>query len=120
MKKVIRLTESDLTNLVKRVITEQTEEREFIRGIQNFLNMKKITGDNRKPLVVDGKTDNNLNSQTAQAIAKYQSMIGASSNDGIWEEDTWSKMPEKDKNLLKNLIAKEGGLLDRFLNWIGL
>jgi hypothetical protein len=29
-------------------------------------------------------------------------------------------MPEKDKNLLKNLIAKEGGLLDRFLNWIGL
>jgi peptidoglycan hydrolase-like protein with peptidoglycan-binding domain len=120
MKKVIKLTESDLTKLVKRVITEQTEEREFIKGIQNFLNMKKITGDNKRPLVVDGKTDNNLMSQTAQAIAKYQKMIGASSTDGVWGEDTWSKMPGKDKNLLKNLIAKEGGMLDRFLNYIGL
>jgi hypothetical protein len=27
-------------------------------------------------------------------------------------------MPERDKKMLKDLIAKEGGLIDRFLNWI--
>ena len=39
MKKIIRITESDLTNIVKKVITEQTEEINFIKGIQRFLNM---------------------------------------------------------------------------------
>ena len=120
MKKVIRLTESDLEKIVKIVINEQTEERNFIKGVQNFLNMKKITGDNKKPLVVDGRTDNNLTSQTAQAIEKYQAMIGLYPTDGVWGPNTWEKMPPKDQRLLKDLIAKEGGLIDRFLNWIGL
>jgi murein L,D-transpeptidase YcbB/YkuD len=120
MKKTIRLTESDLTKIVKRVISEQTEERNFIKGVQQFLNAKKITGDNKKPLTIDGKTDNNLSSQTAQAIERYQAMIGVYPTDGVWGPDTWDKMPVKDKTLLKNLIAKEGGLVDRFLNWIGL
>lgn len=120
MKKIIRLTESDLTNIVKKVINEQTEERNFIKGVQEFLNVKKITGDNKKPLVKDGRTDNNLSSQTAQAIERYQSMIGVYPTDGVWGPNTWDKMPSKDKALLKDLIAKEGGLIDRFLNWIGL
>ena len=120
MKKIIRITESDLTNIVKKVITEQTEEINFIKGIQRFLNMKKITGNDKKPLLVDGITDNNLTSQTAQAISNYQSMIGLYPVDGVWGENTWNKMPAQDKTLLKDLIAKEGGLIDRFLNWIGL
>ena len=39
-KKIIRLTENDLKNIVTRVINEQSEEREFIKGVQQFLNTK--------------------------------------------------------------------------------
>jgi peptidoglycan hydrolase-like protein with peptidoglycan-binding domain len=119
-KKVIRLTENDLTNLVKRVITEQNMDRQFVRAIQRFLQSKKITGDNKQPLVVDGKTDNNLTSQTAQAISRYQAAIGCRATEGVWGEETWSKMPAQDKKQLKDLVADEGGLIDKFLNWIGL
>ena len=42
VKKLIRLTENDLTNIVKRVISEQNVEREFVRAIQRFLISKKI------------------------------------------------------------------------------
>jgi hypothetical protein len=112
VKKIIRLTENDLKNIVTRVINEQSEEREFIKGVQQFLNTKGAK------LVVDGKTG--PNSKTEQAIMNYQSKIGVYPVDGVWGPDTWDKMPEKDKTLLKELIAKEGGLIDRFLNWIGL
>lgn len=119
MGKVIRLTEADLTKIVERVISEQSAEREFVRAIQRFLISKKITGDNKQPLVVDGKTDNNLTSQTAQAISKYQKAIGCSRTDGVWGEETWNKMPPKDKQQLEDLVAEEGGLIDQFINWIG-
>jgi peptidoglycan hydrolase-like protein with peptidoglycan-binding domain len=112
MKKVIRLTESDLTNIIKKVITEQTDERNFIKGVQKFLNTKGAK------LVVDGKTG--PNSQTEKAIMDYQSKIGVSDVDGVWGPNTWEKMPSKDKTLLKDFVAKEGGVIDRFLNWIGL
>lgn len=111
-KKVIRLTESDLTRIVQKVISEQTEERSFIKGIQQFLNTKGAK------LVVDGKTG--PNSATESAIMKYQSKIGVYPTDGVWGPDTWEKMPEKDRMLLKKLISQEGGLIDRFLNFIGL
>jgi hypothetical protein len=122
MKKVIRLTEDDLTKIVERVISEQSEERNFVKGVQKFLNAKKITGHNKQPLMVDGKTDNNLSSQTAQAIEKYQLMIGMTpaEADGVWGTSTSEKMSSKDKSLLKDFVAKEGGVIDRFLNWIGL
>lgn len=111
-KKVIRLTESDLTKIVQRVINEQSEERNFIRGIQQFLNTKGAK------LMVDGKTGPNSN--TEKAIMKYQSKIGVWPTDGVWGRGTWDKMPEKDRVLLKKLIAQEGGLIDKFLNWVGL
>jgi hypothetical protein len=71
-KKVIRLTESDLEKIVERVINEQTEQEKKTKGVQEFLNLKKITGYNKKPLDVDGKTDNMLQSQTAQAETEQQ------------------------------------------------
>jgi hypothetical protein len=43
-KKVIKLTESDLTRIVKRVIAEQ-EEGDYKRGIQCFLNKRGIKDD---------------------------------------------------------------------------
>lgn len=120
MKKIVRLTESDLEKIVTRVINEQTEERKFIRAIQRFLNEKKITGDNKQPLTVDGKTDNSLTSQTAQAISKYQSAIGVSPADGVWGELTWNKMPKSDEKKLRDLVADEGGMVDRFLRRLGI
>ena len=111
-KKIIKLTESDLTNIVKRVINEQTEERNFIKGIQQFLNTKGAK------LLVDGKTGRNSN--TERAISDYQSSIDVYPADGVWGPDTWGKMPEKDRVLLKKMIAQEGGLIDKFLNWVGL
>jgi len=111
-KKIIRLTESELTKIVRKVINEQTEERNFIKGIQQFLNTKGAK------LAVDGKTGRN--SKTEQAIMDYQKKIGVYPTDGVWGPDTWEKMPEKDRVLLKKLIAQEGGVIDRFLNFIGL
>jgi peptidoglycan hydrolase-like protein with peptidoglycan-binding domain len=112
MKKVIRLTESDLMKIVKKVINEQTDERNFIKGVQKFLNTKGAK------LMIDGKTG--PNSQTEKAIMNYQSKIGVDDVDGVWGPTTWEKMPSKDKSLLKDFVAKEGGVIDRFLNWIGL
>jgi hypothetical protein len=50
----------------------------------------------------------------------YQNQIGVNPTDGKWGQDTWDKMPEKDRVLLKKLIAQQGGLIDVFLNKIGL
>lgn len=123
MKKVIRLTESDLENIVKRVIEEQgtgvSLEREYIRAIQRFLNSKKIYGNDNKPLQVDGKSDLNMKSQTAQAIAKFQNMLGGIDVDGVWGRDTWDKMSPQDEKLLRKYIAEEAGPIEKFFNWLG-
>jgi hypothetical protein len=110
-QKVVRLTEQDLVRIVKRVISEQTEETKFTMAVQNFLNKKLGT-----KLVVDGKTG--PNSETAKAIAKYQSMINLYPADGVWGFNTWQKMPQQDKKLLNDMIAEQGGIIDRFINWL--
>ena len=115
MAKVIRLTEADLTKIVKLVIKEESEERKHTRAVQQFLNDKRVL--NAK-LVEDGKTGRN--SATEAAISKYQSKIGVYPSDGTWGQNTWDKMPEQDRKLLKDLIAKEGGPIDRVLNWFGV
>lgn len=113
MKKVVRLNESDLVRIVKKVIEEQSEERNYYRGIQIFLN-KRFPD---LKLVVDGKTG--PNSKTEDAIMRYQKSIGVKP-DGLWGKDTWDKMPPKDVKEVKNLIAKEGGIIDQIVNWIGI
>ena len=50
MRKVVKLTESDLEKIVKRVISEQEEERKFTKAIQKFLNSKKYL-----PLIPNSK-----------------------------------------------------------------
>ena len=89
-------------------------ERQFVRGIQRFLNEKFPT----LKLVVDGKTGSG--SKTEAAISKYQGMIGVIPSDGVWGPQTWEKMPPNDQKRLKWFIADEGGFMDKFFNWIGL
>lgn len=110
MARIIKLTESDLTRIVKKVITEQSIEREFVQKIQAFLNKKMNAG-----LELDGKTGSN--SKTAGAISKYQTSIGVLPADGVWGPMTYSKMPEKDKMMLKNTVVEQGGVWKNFLKW---
>lgn len=110
-KKIIRLTESDLTKIVKQVISEQLINRENTQQIQAFLNKKMNAG-----LELDGKTG--PNSKTESAIAKYQMSIGESPADGVWGSNTYNKMPEKDKIMLKNIVVDQGGAWKNFLKWL--
>ena len=109
MAKIIKLTESDLTRVVKRVINEQMYHREHVYRIQAFLNKRMNAG-----LVVDGRTGRN--SKTEEAIAKYQDMIGVYPTDGQFGDKTYAKMPEKDKIMLKNINANE--YWGNFLDWV--
>jgi hypothetical protein len=101
-------------HMLKEDESMEDPNRQIIRGVQRFLNEKMPS----LKLVVDGKTGSG--SKTEAAISKYQSMIGVSPSDGVWGRDTWEKMPPKDQKRLKWFIADEGGLMDKFFNWIGL
>lgn len=97
MKKYI-LTESQIKKVIDNLINEQDLEykRNYIMAIQKFLNWKfKIN------LVVDGKTG--IGSETERAIMRYQSLIGAQ-NDGIWGEQTISRMPLRDKQKFNEFL----------------
>ena len=101
-------------HMLKEDESMEDPNRQIIRGVQRFLNEKMPS----LKLVVDGKTGSG--SKTEAAISKYQSMIGVIPSDGVWGRDTWEKMPPKDQKRLKWFIADEGGLMDKFFNWIGL
>jgi len=90
MGKVIRLTEADLTKIVKRVMKEQSEERKHTMAVQKFLNDKRVL--NTK-LVEDGKTGRG--SETEKAIMKLQDMLGVIPTDGTWGEDTEDALEAK-------------------------
>jgi len=82
-KRVVKLNESDLARIVKRVIKEQGENYKFTLAVQKFLNDKRILDAKLKE---DGLTGRN--SQTEKAIMKLQSMLGMYPVDGIWGKDT--------------------------------
>jgi murein L,D-transpeptidase YcbB/YkuD len=122
-KKIIKLTENDLRNIVKRVIQEQDENYNFNKAVQSFLIKKKITDSNNKPIEKDGSIgtlDNN--SKSAQAISKYQSMIGVRP-DGVFGNDTIEKMKTKfpnDYKLWLECKSEEGDLFDKGAHFFGL
>jgi hypothetical protein len=118
-KKIIKLTEGDLMNIVNRVIKEQTENYNLNMAIQCFLNKKGIKDDSGQSLKLDGSIGNLPNSKSAQAIAKYQSSIGVDS-DGVWGYNTNTKMPSKDKIIYKQCISDHGDLFDKGLHLFGL
>ena len=102
MGRLRKLKIQAITEANHRVLNEQEPERNALIKIQKFLNAKKITGDNGKPLEEDGLTCIDLSCQTAQAISQYQSHINVWPADGVWGPDTMDAMPNEDKELLKS------------------
>ncbi len=98
-------------------LNEQKEDKKYNMAIQNFLNEKGITDDANQKLVVDGKIGNYPNSKTAQAIFKYQSKIGVQT-DGVWGNDTESKMEKNfpnDYKLFQKKKGEQGDFLDKIM-----
>lgn len=103
----------------KKTILEQTEDANFNKAVQSFLNTKGVKDDAGKELAVDGSIGNYPASKSAQAIYRYQQMIGVTP-DGVWGKNTYDGMPEKDKELFKSKVSENGDLYDKFLHWVGL
>jgi hypothetical protein len=116
-KKIIKLTEGDLMNIVKRVIKEQDENYKANMIIQCFLNKKGIKDDAGQQLKLDGSIGRLPNSKSAQAIAKYQTRIGVEA-DGVWGYDTSEKMPPADKKLYDACFSENSGVIDRMAKGI--
>jgi len=100
---------------VKPFINEQSEEMKLKKAVQCFLNKKGIKDNNNQPLKVDGL----LGEKTEEALSKYQSKIGVTS-DGTWGPETYNKMPDKDVQIFKQCISDEGDFIDKGLHFFGL
>jgi hypothetical protein len=98
------------------VILEQTEEANLNKAIQCFLNKKGIKDNKGKTLVVDGMAGDS----TQEALSKYQNNIGVYPADGVFGPSTKSKMPQNDKEILKQCASEHGDLIDKALHWLGI
>ena len=74
MTKIIRLTEKDLTKLVKRVIKEQSDmtKYNYNMAVQCFLTKKGIKDNSGQKLEMDGRIGSYPKSKTAQAIVMME------------------------------------------------
>jgi len=93
-------------NTFKTNLQEQTDDTDFTKSVQTFLNGKMKAG-----LTVDGKTG--PHSKTADAISAYQTSIGLTPADGVWGQNTWDKMPEQDKKRLNEIMYDQESLLGK-------
>jgi peptidoglycan hydrolase-like protein with peptidoglycan-binding domain len=127
MKKYI-FTESQIKRIIDNQVNEsvqlneQTDERDKLKSVQEFLNARLKNIPKFIPLVIDGKTGHN--SATESAIMMYQGMIGVYPTDGVWGPNTEAKMPSKEKQYLDKIYKDNyEGPLDWIANkisgWIG-
>jgi hypothetical protein len=122
MKKII-ITESQLKKVIDRVLNEEDLiNYNFNNAVQLFLIKKKITDSNNQPIKKDGSIGRLPNSKSAQAIAKYQTIIGVEP-DGVFGYDTTEKMKTKfpnDYKLWLECKSEEGDLFDKGAHFLGL
>jgi peptidoglycan hydrolase-like protein with peptidoglycan-binding domain len=90
----------------KNTINEQSDDTDFIKSVQTFLNEKMKSG-----LTIDGRTG--LHSKTSDAISAYQTSIGLVPADGVWGKETWAKMPPQDSKRLKEIMYDQASLLGK-------
>jgi len=95
------------------------ERYNYNLAIQCFLNKKGVKDDDGKPLKMDGSIGNYPKSKSAQAIAKYQTMIKVYPVDGVWGEDTMNKMPKNDKIIFKQCVSDYGDLFQKVIHYFG-
>lgn len=122
MNKKIIVSDSEKNSILEmhkkyktnKVLSEQEGGTENKKAIQCFLNKKGVTDNQGDTLDVDGSIGNYPNSKSAQAIFKYQEMIGAQT-DGVWGEETINKMPPLDKKMYDECEKEYQGLIDKFL-----
>jgi hypothetical protein len=93
------LTESQIKKIIDTKINEQSEEAKFTVRVQKFLNHIFSKEKGFKPLVVDGKTG--PNSQTEAAIEKLQTILQMYPVDGVWGPDTEEALKTKKPELYK-------------------
>lgn len=103
MKKYI-FTESQLKNVIKNQISEQTEELNFKKGVQCFLNKLYKTN-----ITVDGlhglKTEN--------LVKKLQTSRGVYPVDGVWGPDTYKKLKPNEIEMFEDCISEHGDIVDK-------
>ncbi len=101
-------------------LNEDQETYNYNMAIQCFLNKKGVKDDSGQPLKMDGSIGNWPKSKSAQAIAKYQTMIKVYPTDGVWGPDTMDKMPEADKEIFKDCVSEHGDFIQKGLHLFGL
>jgi peptidoglycan hydrolase-like protein with peptidoglycan-binding domain len=112
-KKIIKLTESDLTNIVKRVIKEQNQmSGEEVFDLQHALNDYFELKNNPKRIPTDGK----WGPATIDALKIFQKAEGINP-DGIAGPDTYTKLHSLglDQDAIDSLMSG----ITKGLKWIG-
>ena len=105
-KKVIRLTESDLTKIVRRVIEEQRqmsgqEVFELQHALNDYFKMKKIN--------MQIPTDAKWGPATIKALKEFQKREGIDP-DGIAGPDTYKALRK---------LGLNQDIIDKAISWIG-
>lgn len=110
-KKVIKLTESDLTNIVKRVIEEQSqmsgqEVYELQRALNDYFKMKKVMAGGK---VFQIPVDSKWGKLTSKALEIFQKMEKINP-DGIPGPQTYSALHK---------LGLNQDIIDKALTFIG-
>jgi len=103
MKKYI-FTESQIKSVIDRTISEQTQDLNWKKGVQCFLN--KLY---KAQLPIDGLHGE----QTAKLITKLQTTKGVYPTDGVWGPDTRNKLSKQEVDMLDDCMSEYGDIMDK-------
>jgi hypothetical protein len=105
MKKIL-VTEKQAKRLVENVINEQ-EESNFNKAIQCFLN---------KLYKANLKIDGYMGDKSKDLLMRFQSERGIYPADGMWGQETQSKLSKSENELLKQCKSQFGDIFDKLSN----
>lgn len=103
MKKYI-FTEGQIKNIIKTQINEQTEELNFNKAVQCFLNKLYKTN-----IAIDG----DHGPKTEPLIKKLQTSRGVWPVDGVWGLDTYKKLKPNEVEMFEDCRSEYGDIVDK-------